>query len=116
MLRMMVLKAISALQHVNFLPGLVTPATKALSHKHLATLHACTTSLATLDPTSHPPAAFHSALSTYLSSLTAHLLATHAFLPPALHPPLTLAPDLTFHPPPTTPFIQAQHDLEALLA
>jgi hypothetical protein len=27
----MVLKAISALQHVNFLPGLVTPTTKALS-------------------------------------------------------------------------------------
>jgi hypothetical protein len=116
MLRMIVLKAISALQHVNFLPGLVTPATKPLSQKHLATLHACTTSLATLDSTSGPPAAFHAAVTAHLSSLTAHLLATHAHLPPPLHPPLTLAPDLTFHPPPTTPFVQAQHDLEALLA
>jgi hypothetical protein len=115
MLRMMVLKAISALQHVNFLPGLVTPATKPLSQKHLATLHACTTSLATLDPTSGPPATFHSALSTHLSSLAANLLATHAHLPPPLHSPLTLTPDLTFHAPPTTPFVQTQHDLEALL-
>ena len=113
---MMVLKAIRALQHVNFLPGQVTPTTKPLSQKHLATLHACTTSLATLDPTTGPSAAFHAALSTHLSSLATHLLATHALLPPALHPPLILAPDLTFHPPPTTPFIQAQHDLEALLA
>ena len=99
---MMIHKAIDSLSQVNFLPGLVTPATLPLSTKHLATLHACTTSLATLDPTSRSTASFHSALSTHLSSLAAHLLATHSHLPPHLHPPLTLTLDLSFHLPPNS--------------
>ena len=112
---MMVLKAITSLSQVNFLPGLATPTTLPLSNKHLATLHACTTSLATLDPTSRSTASFQSALSTHLSSLASHLLAAHSHLPAHLHPPLTLPLDLTFHAPPTSQFTQAQHDLEALL-
>jgi hypothetical protein len=111
----MVLKAITSLSQVNFLPGLVTPTTIPLSKKQLASLHACTTSLSTLDTTSRSTASFQSALTTHLSSLTSHLLSTHSHLPVHLHPPLTLNLDLTFHAPPTSSFTQAQHDLEALL-